>query len=144
MVDKVENAVDKRGKCVNNKLTLWKTTPQQLRRREAICMKKLLAICSIFFTVCTAFTSCGAEDAKYETDGTERTTYVEDKDERDNDSAGDYAKDAIDGAKDAGKDLVDGAGDAADDIIDGVDGKKEDDVTRERTSNEKTRRNRDR
>jgi hypothetical protein len=25
---KVENVVDKRGKCVNNKNTLWKSTPQ--------------------------------------------------------------------------------------------------------------------
>lgn len=103
-------------------------------------MKKLLAICSIFFTVCAAFTSCGSDNASYRTDDT--TTRAEER--RDADSAGDYAKDAVDGAADAGKDLVDGVGDAADDIIDGVDGEKEDDVTKEHESPTTTRKTRSR
>ena len=107
-------------------------------------MKKLLAICSIFFTVCAAFTSCGSDNASYRND--ENTTRAEERtdDRRDADSAGDYAKDAVDGAADAGKDLVDGVGDAADDIIDGVDGKKEADVTRERETATTTRKDRSR
>ena len=106
-------------------------------------MKKLLAICSIFFTVCAALTSCGNNnDGHYTDDGTgivtEHSTtakkYESTTDRRDNsakdrlddaaDGAGDAGKDIVSGVGDAGKDLIDGAQDAVDDVIDGLDGEK--------------------
>lgn len=119
-------------------------------------MKKFLAICSIFFTVCATFTACGDNnDGHYTDDGNgmitqdERTT-AERYDStttagRDNDT-GDWAKDAVDGvgdagkdviggAADAGKDIIDGAEDAVDDVIDGLDGDEDRDGDRD---NDKT------
>ena len=100
-------------------------------------MKKHLAICSILFAFCAAFTSCGSADHRsdvnndngiqiptteedYESNYERTTTNGRHKD------AGDYANDVIDGVEDAGEDIVDGAGDAAEDIIDGVSGNKSD------------------
>ena len=112
-----------------------------------ICMKKLLAICSIFFTVCTALTSCGDNNSGHYTDdgnGTvidhttttvkhESTTAVnttkdssfKDRAEDAADGVGEAGKDIVSGVGDAGKDLIDGAKDAVDDVIDGMDGEKE-------------------
>lgn len=106
-------------------------------------MKKLLAICSIFFTVCATLTGCGDNnDGHYTDDGNgavieDSTTgkkyeTTADNDIRDRvddaaDGIGDAGKDIIDGAGDAGKEAIDGAKDAADDIIDGLDGDKEHD-----------------
>ena len=82
-------------------------------------MKKLLAICSIFFTVCTAFTSCGSDDTTYDSnDGTAAVTM-------DDDSLGEHVSDAIHGAGKAGGELIEGVTDAAGDIVDGLDGKTE-------------------
>ena len=123
---------------------LWKETPQQFIVKDMICMKKLLAICSIFFTVCAALTSCGNNnDGHYTDDGTgivtEHSTtgkkYESTTERRDNsaedrlddaaDGAGDAGKDIVSGVGDAGKDLIDGAQNAVDDVIDGLDGEKE-------------------
>lgn len=122
-------------------------------------MKKLLAICSIFFTVCATLTGCGDNnDGHYTDDGNgsvidESTTDKryettskgrDDHDVRDRvddaaDGIGDAGKDIVDGAGDAGKELIDGAKDAADDVIDGLDGEKEHD--RDKTTT--TKRNND-
>ncbi|MBR1823424.1 MAG: hypothetical protein IJ779_04235 [Ruminococcus sp.] len=100
-------------------------------------MKKHLAICSILFAVCAAFTSCGDADHRsdvnndngiqvptteeeYESNYERHTTTGRHKD------AEDYAEGVIDGVEDAGEDIVDGAGDAAKDVIDGLDGEKTD------------------
>mgnify|MGYP006932493735 CR=1 FL=1 len=87
------------------------------------CMKKILAICSIFFTLCTSFASCGNNDNDNDTDISSVTDNRIVDDEK-NSSAGDYVDDALDGAEDAGEDLLDGITDAADDIVDGVDGSR--------------------
>lgn len=117
-------------------------------------MKKLLAICSIFFTVCATLTGCGDNnDGHYTDDGNGSVTeeYTTDKKyestsddhsvrERIDDAvdgAGDAGKDIIDGAGDAGKEAVDGVKDAADDIMDGLDGEKEHDE--EKTTSRKDR-----
>ena len=103
-------------------------------------MKKLLAICSVFFSVCAAFTSCGDMDDHSDVDndyGIQIPTTEEDyesKYERREDTtsrnkvkdAGDYAGGVIDGVEDAGEDIIDGAGDAAEDVIDDIDGDKSD------------------
>lgn len=144
---KVENSVDNQGKCVNNNFTLWKTSPQQFNVKDMICMKKLLAICSIFVTVCATLTSCGDNnDGHYTDDGNgaviedrtidkhseDTTEKNRDKSVRDRvddaaDGVGDAGKDIIGGAGEAGKDIIDGAENAADDVIDGLDGDKEHD-----------------
>ena len=110
-------------------------------------MKKLLAICSIFLTVCATLTGCGDNSDGHYTDDvngtviTENTTdkeYKSTTDRKDDDSirdrvddaadgVGDAGKDIVDGAGDAGKELIDGAQNAADDVIDGLDGDKKDD-----------------
>ena len=107
-------------------------------------MKKLLAICSIFFTVCATLTGCGDNnDGHYTDDGNgtviEDTTTdkkyesssddhpIRDRIEDAADGVGDAGKDIIDGAGDAGKEAIDGVKDAADNVIDGLDGKKEQD-----------------
>ncbi|MBR6967957.1 MAG: hypothetical protein IKH78_05435 [Ruminococcus sp.] len=100
-------------------------------------MKKLLAICSIFFTVCATLTGCGDNnDGHYSDDGngivTEHVTTekrYETTAERTTDSVRDRVEDAADGIGDAGKDLIDGAKNAADDIIDGADGEPEHETT---------------
>ena len=103
-------------------------------------MKKLLAICSVFFSVCAAFTSCGDMDDRSDVDidhgiqipSTEEeyeSNYEHHEDTTSRNKikdAGDYADDVIDGVEDAGEDIIDGAGDAAKDVIDGVDGEKSD------------------
>ena len=63
-------------------------------------MKKLLAICSIFFTVCTAFTSCGSDDTTYDSnDGTTSVTI-------DDNSVGEHVSDAINGVGEAGGNII--------------------------------------
>ena len=152
---KVENPVDNQGKRVNNKNKLWKTSPQQFTVKDMICMKKLLAICSIFFTVCATLTGCGDNnDGHYTDDGNgavieDSTTgkkyeTTADNDIRDRvddaaDGIGDAGKDIIDGAGDAGKDVIDGAQNAVDDVIDGLDGKKEHDGEKSTTTNKTDR-----
>ena len=101
-------------------------------------MKKLLAICSVFFSVCAALTSCGGADRRSDADSGLQIPTTEEKYEsiyerKENTTsrnkmkdAGDYANGVIDGVEDAGEDIIDGAGDAAKDIIDGVDGSKSD------------------
>ena len=79
-------------------------------------MKKVLAICSIFFTVCTAFTSCGSGDKTYDSNPDNRTTTMYGT------TAGEYVSDAIHGAGKAGNDLIDGVTDAAGALVDGLDG----------------------
>ena len=119
-------------------------------------MKKLLAICSIFFTVCATLTGCGDNnDGHYTDDGNgavieDSTTDKKYESNADNDirdrvddaadGIGDAGKDIIDGAGDAGKEAIDGAKDAADDIIDGLDGDKEHDE--EETTSRKHRKDR--
>jgi len=91
------------------------------------CMKKLLAICSIFFTVCTAFTSCGSDDTTYDSnDGTTSVTM-------DDNSVGEHVSDAINGVGEAGGNIIEGITDAAGNIIDGLDG-DDDTTTRTRTT----------
>ena len=94
-------------------------------------MKKHLAICSIIFTVCAAFASCGDMDGKYDVDNdgivnSSSSMYESRYDERRDDrkDAGDYVSGVIDGVEDAGEDIIEGAGDAANDVIDGVKGDK--------------------
>lgn len=78
-------------------------------------MKKILAICSIFFTICTAFTGCGSKDTPYDSNN--------DKDvNRSTNSAGEYVSEAVSGVGDAGKDIIGGVTDAVGDIVDGFDG----------------------
>lgn len=98
-------------------------------------MKKHLAICSIIFAVCAAFTSCGDADRRsdvyndnsfqiptteeeYESNYERATTSSRHRD------AGEVADDVIDGVEDAGEDIIDGAGDAAEDVIGGISGNK--------------------
>lgn len=124
-----------------------------------ICMKKLLAICSIFFTVCATLTGCGDNnDSHYTDDGNgavmeESTTekrYESTTDRRQDssvkdriddaaDGIGDAGKDIVGGAGDAGKDVIDGAQNAVDDVIDGLDGKKEHDGEKSTTTNKTDR-----
>ena len=98
-------------------------------------MKKQLAICSIFFAVCAAFTSCGNADHRSDVnnDNSFQIPTTEEEYERNyeryttNDrhrDAGDIADDVIDGVEDAGEDIIDGAENAADDVLDGIDGDK--------------------
>ena len=123
---------------------LWKKSPQQFIVKDIICMKNLLAICSIFFTVCTALTSCGDNNSGHYTDngnGTvneqslttvnhESTTTtihestIKEKAEDVADGVSSAGKDIVSGIGDAGKNLIDGAKNAVDDVIDGMNGKK--------------------
>ena len=120
-------------------------------------MKKLLAICSIFFTVCATLTGCGDNnDGHYTDDGngsviedrTSDKTYESHTDKKDDhdisdraddaaDGLGDAGKDIVDGAGDAGKEIIDGAQNAADDVIDGLDGDKEHDEKSTTTTTDK-------
>lgn len=97
-------------------------------------MKKILAICSIFFTICTAFTGCGSNDTPYDSN----------KDHSSNksgtDSVKEYVTDAVDGVGDAGKDIIDGVTNAVGDIVDGFDGKDKD---KDRTTSTTSTRARD-
>lgn len=82
-------------------------------------MKKYLAICSILFTVCTAFTGCGSSDTPYDSNPTteKATRYTEET----SSSIREDITDAVDGIGDAGKDIIDGVTNAVGDIIDGFD-----------------------
>ena len=98
-------------------------------------MKKILAICSVFLTIC-AFTSCGSESGSSMNGDTRHESYASNYDstgDRRDDNVGDYVsgaadevgeagKDIVTGAGEAGKDLIDGVESAADHVIDGVDG----------------------
>ena len=94
-------------------------------------MKKLLAVCSVFFSVCAFFTGCGnnMKDSNGKNDGSKVSadepyeSNFEHNDDKTND-AGDYVSSVIEGVEDAGEDIVEGAGDAASDVIDGLDGDK--------------------
>ncbi len=86
-------------------------------------MKKLLAICSIFFTVCTAFTSCGSDDTTYDSNPESITSTMDDN------SVGEHVSDAINGAGEAGGDIIEGITDAAGDIVDGLDGEDDSHTT---------------
>lgn len=79
-------------------------------------MKKILAICSIFFTICTAFTSCGSDDTPYDSNKDSAVN-------RSTNSAGEYVSEAVSGVGDAGKDIIEGVTGAVGDIVDGFDGK---------------------
>lgn len=87
-------------------------------------MKKLLAICSILFTVCATFTACGTGDESYmsNSNSSDEVT-TNDK------SVGDRVDSAIDGIGEAGKDIIGGATDAADDIEDGLEGDNTENTT---------------
>ena len=98
-------------------------------------MKKHLAICSILFAVCAAFTSCGDSDHRSDvnndngfqiptTEEDYESNYERTTTKRHGMDAGDYAEGVIGGVEDAGEDIIDGAGDAAEDVIDGLDGDK--------------------
>jgi hypothetical protein len=102
-------------------------------------MKKLLAISSaLLLTACT-FTSCGSDRDNSRDDDSYYDHYDYDRDgDRNDRSAGDHARDAVDGAKDAGEDIVGGVGDAARDVIDGLDGSTENDA--QSTTSRSTRR----
>lgn len=90
-------------------------------------MKKVLAICSILFTVCTAFTSCGSDDTSYDSNsGTAAVTM-------DDDSVSERVSDAIHGAGKAGDDIIEGVTDAAGNIVSGITG-DHDKTTTTRTS----------
>lgn len=91
-------------------------------------MKKLLAICSIFLTVCATFTACGSENNSDKSDR-EKSSVTDDRRDmdKDKDSAGDRVDDVIDGAGEAGDDIIEGATDAIDDVVDGITGDDDDD-----------------
>ncbi len=89
-------------------------------------MKKLLAICSVFFSVCAVFTGCGDNNNGSDVNN---DSHVSSDEPHKNvvtstgkNNAGDYVNGVIDGVEDAGDDIINGAGDAAEDIIDGVSG----------------------
>lgn len=83
-------------------------------------MKKLLAICSVFLSVCATFTGCGANDNSGTSDR-EDSAIVDDGDymDRDEDPTAERIDDEIDDVKDAGEDIIGGATDAIDDIMGG-------------------------
>ncbi len=101
-------------------------------------MKRLLAICSILFTVCATFTACGSGDTTYDSNS-DSSSVIDERSHRD-DSIKDHAEDAVDGVGEAGEELIEGATDAAGDIIDGLDG--EDDSSRSHRTTTTSRRNR--
>lgn len=76
-------------------------------------MKRFLAICSIFFSVCFCFTGCGSSDTPY--DSNSERDYSSRRD------AGEFASDVISGVGEAGGEMIEGVTDAAEDIIDGFD-----------------------
>ena len=99
-------------------------------------MKKLLAICSVFLSVCATFTGCGANDNSGTSDR-EDSAIVDDGDymDRDEDPTAERIDDEIDDVKDAGEDIIGGATDAIDDIM-GGDCRDSDRDERERHSEE--------
>lgn len=99
-------------------------------------MKKLLAICSVFLSVCATFTGCGANDNS-DTSDREDSAIVDDGDymDRDEDPTAERIDDEIDDVKDAGEDIIGGATDAIDDIM-GGDSHERDRDERERHSEE--------
>ncbi len=102
-------------------------------------MKKIIAAAAVLSTLPFVLTGCGEND---EPDATgkehfEDYDYGHNADHRDdmedngNNSAEDFAHDAVDGAQSAADDVIDGAGDAANDIIDGLDGERNTDAATE-------------
>ncbi len=84
-------------------------------------MKKFLAICSVFLSICATFTGCGEKDNSDRTD--HRDSGIMDDDgnymQRDTDPTAERIDDEIDDVKDAGEDIIGGATDAVDDILGG-------------------------
>lgn len=107
-------------------------------------MKKLLAICSVFLSVCATFTGCGANDNSGTSDR-EDSAIVDDGDymDRDEDPTAERIDDEIDDVKDAGEDIIGGATDAIDDIM-GGDSHDRDRDERERHSEENREKTTDR
>lgn len=101
-------------------------------------MKKLLAICSIFLTVCATFTACGSKNDSSASDR-ERSTVTDDRKDmdKDRDSAGDRIDDVIDGAGKAGNDIIEGATDAVGDVVDGLTGDDNHDDREKKTESKK-------
>ncbi|MCQ2458904.1 MAG: hypothetical protein MJ081_00885 [Ruminococcus sp.] len=99
-------------------------------------MKKHLAICYAFFTVCAIFTSCGMNDngSDVENDKSDDYVYYTTEGRRDDDikKPDEYVSGVIEGIGEAGKDAADGVGEAAKDIIDAADIEK--DTTAARTT----------
>ena len=85
-------------------------------------MKKLLAICSVFLSVCATFTGCGANENSGSSDH-EDSAIIGDGDymDRDEDPTAERIDDEIDDVRDAGEDIIGGATDAIDDIMGGDD-----------------------
>ncbi len=107
-------------------------------------MKKLLAICSVFLSVCATFTGCGANDNSGTSDR-EDSAIIGDGDymDRDEDPTAERIDDEIDDVKDAGEDIIGGATDAIDEIM-GGDSRDRDRNERERHSEEDRERTTDR
>ena len=84
-------------------------------------MKKLLAICSVFLSVCATLTGCGANDNSGRSDREESGIVGEDGHymDRDEDPTAERIDDEIDDVRDAGDDIIEGATDAIDDIMGG-------------------------
>ncbi|MDE6665750.1 MAG: hypothetical protein K2K14_06140 [Ruminococcus sp.] len=103
-------------------------------------MKKLLAMCSILLTVCTAFASCGNNDNSYSSDGDMVTTdyenttakkdrnddnkrddrYYDDEHYETDDDGNVNTKGSNNSVKDHADDAVDGVENAGKDVVDGV------------------------
>ncbi len=100
-------------------------------------MKKLLAICSIFLTVCATFTGCGSENNS-DADHRDSSAVTDDRSDmdRDENSMGDRVNDAVKGAGEAGDDIIEGATNAIGDVIDGLDG--DDDHSSDKKSDKTT------
>lgn len=85
------------------------------------CMKKLLAICSVFLSICATFTGCGEKDNSDRADRRDSGVMDDDGDymQRDTDPTAERIDDEIDDVRDAGEDIIGGATDAVDDILGG-------------------------
>ncbi len=135
---KVKNFVDKTEKPVNNKSVLRKLIRSNFKKKDLICMKKILAVSAVFFMVPAFLTGCGSRDKD---DNNSESGYFDEHDygnnhddnrdnnnyhdgtgsgDRDDNTVGDDVHDAIDGVESAAEDIVDGAGNAVNDAIDGV------------------------
>ena len=83
------------------------------------CMKKYLAICSILFTVCTAFTGCGSSDTPTILTLPQRTKLVTPRKIR---TPSVRISPTLPTVSAMQKDIIDGVTNAVGDIIDGFDG----------------------
>lgn len=109
-------------------------------------MKKILSTTALFLTLPMLFTGCGEgrNDMSSESGHFEEYDYGNHAegsaydDDRGDNSAEEFAHDAIDGAESAADDVIEGAGDAANDIVDGLDGERETDVTSTKNDNSTT------